>query len=408
VLVPVLAFLQGLELAQTVNRVAQQWYQTVEQADSWKLQAVALSEQAEGLFDTLGNRVKSTHKRLIQAESHKQTLDETAAATLTASALDPNHLLSACWKFVYWYVLVKTCSECGQPDGKMRFTQLLRRALCGNCRKLEKYQMIDHHAALKDYGITKKDLNRFKIDGLRISDPLRDGKQLYVYYKTAIEALLKQKNRTIPEAPPKARPVRPTKPPSISLEERAAQRKSQRRESVLATLKKLSISETPFARDLLESVDSWAALYIAGEIRVSPSKLTMRLENLYRKWENDRLGGPASKRSKGYEGDITSQRVQRPKHPEPINLITDEPVKKRKLTESDFVQRRDELIARLAQMGVPADSVEFEDPDEEAYKYVHGLMMDIGPVAGAIWRKNRPTFSGVGVTMGAKDCRMGK
>lgn len=373
----------------------------MEQAEVWKPQTAGLSDQAEGLFDTIGNRVKAAHKRLIQAESHKQTLEETAAPTLTPSALAESHVLSACWKYVYWYFLVKTCLECGQPEGKMRFTQLLRRAMCGNCRKLEKYQMIDHHAALRDHGITKKDLNRFKIDGLRISDPLRDGKQLYVYYKTAIEALLRQKNSTAPDPPP--RPPRPSKPPPVSLEAKQAQRRAQRREAVLAGLKTLSLSETAFARDILETADSWAALYIAGEVRVTASKLTVRLENQYRKWENDRLGGPASRRSKGYEGDITSQRVQRPKAvSEPSVCLDNGPAKKRKLTEEDFVQRRNELVARLAQMGVCADTVEFEDPDEEAYKYVHGLLQDIGPVAGAIWRKNRPTFSGVGVKIEEK------
>ena len=373
----------------------------MEQVEVWKPQAAALSDRAEGLFETIGNRVKAAHKRLIQAESHTQTLDETAAPTLTPSTLSESHVLSACWKFLYWHSLVKTCLECGQPEGKMRFTQLLRRAMCGNCRKLEKYQMIDHHAALRDHGVTKKDLNRFKIDGLRISDPLRDGKQLYVYYKTAIEALLKQKNCTLPEPPP--RPPRPTKIPPVSLEVKKAQRRAQRRECVLAALKTLSISETAFARDLLETPDSWAAQYISGQIRVSSSKVPIRLENQYRKWENDRMGGPASRRSKGYEGDITSLRVQRPKPPsEPSLSQASLPAKKRKLTEDDFVQRREELIARLAQMGVCADTVEFEDPDEEAYKYVHGLMQDIGPVAGAIWRKNRPTFSGVGVKIDEK------
>ena len=375
VLTQVFPYISGLELVKSFLSVSHQWYQTIEQPQIWQLQTQSLTHNASGLYDSQANKVKSAYKRLLQVSKHAQIETESAANGLKITDFDEKHVENACWKFVYWYILVKTCLECGQPEGKMRFTQLLRRALCGNCRKLDKYQMIDHNAALKEFGITKKDLNRYQIDGLRVADPLNEGKKMFVYYKTDINRLILLKSRE----------EKYSKPP-VTKENKREKGVEVRKKLLLDSLNTLDITDMTFIADLVDKTESWGREYIEGTVKISPKKLVTKVENAYKKWVSDKKNG-SNRRSRGFEGNITSINVKRMQtRPTPCVPVT----KQRKLTEEDYAYRRQELMDRLSRMGVTEDQVEFEDPDEEAYKYVHGERTEIGPVAGAIWRKLRP------------------
>lgn len=169
---------------------------------------------------------------------------------------------------------------------------------------------------------------------------------------------------------------------------------------IYKTLEDLNITDTDFIADLMEDQNNWVPLYYAGKIRVPRPRMLIRLERCYGKWMAARAGtvpGSSSKRTKTAEAVITSQKVARDKAPVPVAPPAPAaPQKKKKLTEDDFAARKQDLIDRLAKMGVPEEKVEFEDPDEGAYKYIHGLTDEIGPVAGAIWRKNKPVFTGIG------------
>lgn len=199
VLVHVFRYVAGHAVAKHCVLVNRQWYMTAAQPDVWQAQCQQIGrvELVKKLFDQLSTKLKNLQKQMKTSDNQPRVREEAECLLVSGGNFSAEDITAATWKFVYWNLLVKTCLECGQMEGKMRFTTLLQRALCGNCRKLEKYQMTDHIAAERDYGITRKDLNNSSLEGLKISDPAERGKYLFVYYTADILRLKASKDHQI-------------------------------------------------------------------------------------------------------------------------------------------------------------------------------------------------------------------
>lgn len=419
----VFEFLPGHLLLRLSSHLGRQWYSTLMQSRLWKSHCLSLGPQCaiSPLYDNLSIQVRS--RQLQQA-----SLQVNSQHTIVISGLrfKDEEAETATWLLVYWNLFFKTCIGCG-GSAKLRFTQLLQRALCKDCSRTEDFAMIDHKAASKELGVTKQDLNRYKAEGLRISNPDRPGKTLFVYYKSHICDIQKRKSLEPPgtselplvsttviervkvpkvkkqKFPPMPKPPKPPKPAkesklSITPTELEEIKLAQKRELILEAINQLNITDQDFIDELFSSEHNWVGQYYSGRIKVPPSRMIIRVETHYKKWSMTKSGWAPSRRRPRFSDALTCHKIAKTEIQKAIlpALAVAKQEKKRPLTEEDKAQRRTELLDRLLRMGVQPDRVNLDDADDVAYKYIHGLTNDdIGPVAGAIWRKNKPTFTGI-------------
>jgi len=437
----VFEFLPGYLLLQLSSHLGRQWYSTLMQSRLWKSQSQSLGPASalSPLYDHLSIQVRA--HQLQQASLH---VSDQHCIVISGLGFKDEEAETATWLLVYWNLLFKSCACCA-GSVKLRFTQLLQRALCKQCSRKEDYLMIGHKAACKEFGVTKQDLNRYKGEGLRISNPERPGKTLFVYYKAEIRRIQSRKAAdpcppllpalpsTNTETPPEPRPhkhhkshskpkkehikppvlPKPPKPikPTLSNAELEEIKLAQKRELIHAALSQLNITDQAFISDLFTSEHNWVAQYYSGRIRISPNRMMIRVETHYKKWCMTRSGWAPSRRRPRYIEALKCLKVPKPDPAKVIAAITPapKPDKKRPLTEEDKAMRRTELLDRLLRMGVQPDKANLEDPEDAGYKYIHGLSSEeIGPVAGAIWRKNKPTFTGIPLKTCQREEDLGK
>jgi hypothetical protein len=444
----VFEFLPGYLLLQLSSHLGRQWYSTLMQFRLWKSQSHSLgpANALLPLYDHLSIQVRA--HQLQQASLH---VSDQHCIVISGLGFKDEEAETATWLLVYWNLLFKTCVNCAGKS-KLRFTQLLQRVLCKQCSRKEEYAMVGHKAASKDFGVSKQDLNRYKVEGLRISNPDRPGKTLFVYYKAEIRRIQakkatdplppplptpslpsastdippsdipkppkhhkshskpKQDRPKVEKPPPVPKPPKPPKP-TITPAELEEIKLAQKRELIHAALSQLNITDQEFINELFTSEYNWVAQYYSGRIRISPSRMIIRVETHYKKWCMTRSGWAPSRRRPRYIEALKCLKVPKTETTKVIAAITSapKPDKKRPLTEEDKAQRRTELLDRLLRMGVQPGQANLEDPEDVGYKYINGIgSEEIGPVAGAIWRKNKPTFTGITLKTCQREEDLGK
>lgn len=439
----IFSFLHGVDILQICSYVNKRWYCAAWSPSLWRLMAEAVSEK-----HTMESTRKDCEKKMSQflASARKEGLSfcrvtEEASApviNITNVEMSFNDTQTALWRFVYALSVYKVCLECKRSGIKMRYTKLLRRAICHECRKTPKYEMISDEMALLDFGISSVELNLFKVEGLRVPDPM-NRKQILVYYRSDIERVKKfkesaafgdrvQSQRThkapkkkrepkvkapkqkaespaqhndkvleINEVPLTPKPVKLEKKPrkkNVEVSEGKTPSKrgrektcdplaeeaavEERRQTLMKVMQEGGVTDLKWLEYYFNSPEHWAHKFIQGTTRRTLETVS---NNLFAKYKNK--DKKKNKHEEIYEND------------EP-DLPVFNKRKKISFTEDQMELRKDELIERLTMMHLDITQVNFEDPDSLANAYVTGrTTMELGPVAGAIWRENKPTFTGI-------------
>lgn len=255
------------------------------------------------------------------------------------------------FRFVYAYLLFKTCYECSSPEQKLRFLPIKHFSLCHECSKLNKYDMINNETAELEYSVTKYDLNKHEIEGLKVPDPSKPGKSMLVYYLNDILHISRLKGDNNPKI--------------TSVQKRELEDK--RKVEIMYLLKQENIDDR-FIEQFIYNEGTPGNNYIQGKSRRSVNQIVATIKKKYLK---------ALQRS-----EIDEEETVRLQEPEMII-----PLKKPKLEldESQKNRRRAELTERISLMGIALHEVDMRDNDGIFMAYVNGrTKQELGQVAGAI------------------------
>ncbi|CAG9330149.1 unnamed protein product [Blepharisma stoltei] len=368
VLLKPLTYMHGLDIIKLAP-VCKSWYNVVWDPSLWldlcnwfkhPDRMKALGELAEG-------KIKLLEKEYKRIKNMSQYRNEEDLAGIVGSPL-PNELTERQkqgfrYRFIYAHLLFKTCFECASPENKLRFLPILRRSICYTCAKLPRYEMISHENAEIDYSVTKADLNKHEIEGLKVPDPFHPGKYMLVYYLDDILKISRAKSD-------------PRAPNSAQKRELEDKRKTE----LIYLLKQENLSDR-YIDECIYTEGTACYSYIQGKSRRPVEKIVATMKKKY-------------EQAKAKIAELDDDEEEMPL-PEADVII---PLKKPKLELSDTQKenRRKELTERLKLMGVNLEEIEMNDEDGIFCAYVNGrTKQDIGPVAGAIWRDHKPVFTGI-------------
>ena len=265
--------------------------------------------------------------------------------------------------------------------------------------------MLSQETAELNYGITSKDLNLYKVPGLKVPNQYTPGKPMFVYYEKDIASIWEKKASSVTFS-----------------EEKLPFAADNRKTQLIDFLKEERVSDMEYIKRCVETQGALGFQFVQGKSRQGAKKIAQTLKKKWEKSEEvedrERDRGPIRKKEidtlflkKGdkKQTEIEGGRKDR-KYNKSLDIIeisdqdypitNDEPkiTKKPKLalTLQQKSQRKQELIQRLSLMGVPEHKLGLDDPTSLASAFIEGRIKEsLGPIAGAIWRENKPVFTGI-------------
>jgi hypothetical protein len=331
----VFTFFTGLEILE-LSLVNKAWYFASWDASLWRELSKSLDsfEKTESLLIITDLKIQKFENKL------KKTGNTDVNLTGTIK-----------WKIVYIKLLYKYCKHCSL-ENKLRFLPVMQRTLCFKCSKLPEYAMISLENAELEYKVTKEKIAEHQLDGLRVPHTNESGKYMYVYYLSDILSInhgdIHQRKEFI----------------RSNIEER-------RKTEIVYYMKKEGVDDE-FINLMLETEGSHAHNYMLGKSTMTCNKISKMLANLYQKQQRKKIK------------DAQTQENSRKKH------------KNKEIVDDGKALRKIQLIERLTLMGLDTEHIRFDDKESIAYSYINGrTKKDIGIVAGAVWRENKPIFTGI-------------
>ena len=233
---------------------------------------------------------------------------------------------------------------------------ILKRTLCFPCSKDADFSMISLENAESEYNVSQSEIEFRQLDGLRVPHTNNSDKFMFVYYLFDILKIVKSKNPNFSKTPQLR----------TCIEER-------RRTEVVFYMRELKISYD-FIETYLNTEGTLAHNYMMGRSRMTADKVAKALEKLY-------ICEKGKEESKREDKDGSNSPMI---------------VKKVKLSDSDMIARKMQLIDRLTLMGLDPGKIDFDDKSGLAYSYIIGrTSKELGVVAGKVWREFKPIFTGV-------------
>lgn len=345
----VMRFLNGLDV-NSCAFVCKIWYNAAWSAVLWQelCENIGQSGKIRALCELAESKLRTYDRR-----TKKNDLSELVPNVSTKEALK--------WKLIYGQLFYGTCSHCRIAENNLRFLPILQKTLCYTCAKLPNFTMISLENAEIEYGISRKQVNDYQIEGLRVPDPMETGKFIFVYY---ISDILRLKQLT--EVKKRSDKIYNTEV------------YEKRRAELFSCMKKEGI-DTNFINTCLESEGGLAYNYLLGKSKMPAAKIAKKVLVKYEKWKEAEN-----------ENEDDDEAL-----PEPEIIL---PLKRPKieLSAEELAKRKFELVERLLLMGVNSDDIGLDDKNSLAVAYIEGRTKeDLGPVAGSIWRDHRPVFKGV-------------
>lgn len=407
-LLNIFTFLDPLEIIRTCSLINHRFHNATWRFELWKNISASLghSERLQ-ILESQAEAAVEKHFKKAKNNSFK-ILNETELCLIEYNPT-PDYKQAIQYKIVFASLFFKTCSECGVPEKKLRYLPLLSKTLCFNCTKLEKYAMLSQETAELNYGITSKDLNLYKVPGLKVPNQYTPGKPMFVYYEKDIAAIWEKKTSS-----------------ATFSEENLSFAAENRKTQLIHCLKEEGVNDMEYIKRCVETQGAIGFQFVQGKSRQGAKKIA---QSLKKKWEknrgmedierdNGRNRGSVRKKDKDTivlkKGDKKQSEIEGNskdrKYNKSLDIIeisdednsiaNDEPkiTKKPKLvlTPQQKSQRKQELIQRLSLMGVPEHKIGLDDPTSLANAFIEGRTKEfLGPIAGAIWRENKPVFTGI-------------
>ena len=344
VLTLIMKCMHGLDIL-TLSLVSRLWYKASWSSDLWEYFCRGLSENSkiEVLAELAESKIKTFERKSKKAQDLSDLVQSSSKQALK-------------WKLIYGQLLYNTCYSCKIQEGKLRFLSILQQSLCFLCAKKPLYSMISLENAELDYGVTRKQINDYQLEGLRIPDPNQTGKFMFVYY---VEHILRLKR------------LADSKKTEGGQDK--TEFKERRRTELIYCMKKEGFDDA-FIGICLDSVGSLAYNYILGKSKMNAIKIANKMRAKYEKW-----------REVDQEDEVLLE-------PEAILPLKRPQVH---LSPEEKTKRKIELVERLLIMGVNSNDIGLDETDSIATAFIEGRTKeDLGPVAGAIWREHKPVFAG--------------
>lgn len=410
-------FLEGMEILTICSLINHRFHNASWRFEIWKNQCFYIGhpDRIQALEVQVYNTVEKHFKKANARGNLLMIHNETELCLIEYNPTE-DYKRTILWKIIYAHLLFKTCYECGVPEKKLRYLPLLTKTLCFNCTKLEKFAMLSQETAELNYGITAKDLNLYKVPGLKVPNQYTPGKPMLVYYEKDISAIWEKKSC------------------SLALEDKNLTAAEEKRKiQLIHCLKEEGVHDMDFIKRCIETDDALGLKYVQGKSRQGAKSIAQTLARKFGKLNASseferkakiRERAPVKKSDKdtlikNSSSNLSSLKPSKSEIPterkhkisldieDVIELsdddniqVNDEPkiIKKPKLelTPQEKAQRKKNLIERLKLMGVPEDKIGLDDPTSLASEFIQGRTKDdLGPVAGAIWRENKPVFTGI-------------